>query len=184
MGHFVTWGDLKYGNLHFPYVGLLDIRKTVFPYFLMHGEIRKYWFSIYLGAPPKENGDFHSSGPLMCQNVPFSVKRNNFVNKEVTPNPRGAKQLRRNQFSKWYGDGPTNQRTNQQTNIVSNRGATSRLKKRLLVTGLHTLQLTCVKNGFFENLPLKRKGDSLIYGQHSVARFGEKRPLPQIRRTN
>jgi hypothetical protein len=27
MGHFDTSEDLKYGNLHFPYVGLLNIRK-------------------------------------------------------------------------------------------------------------------------------------------------------------
>jgi hypothetical protein len=27
MGHFDTSGDLKYGNLYFPYVGLLNIQK-------------------------------------------------------------------------------------------------------------------------------------------------------------
>jgi hypothetical protein len=61
MGHFDISEDscnteisifmTKYGNTDFPYI----------------------W--------EKENGDFHISGSLMCQNVPFSVKRNDFRQK-------------------------------------------------------------------------------------------------------
>jgi hypothetical protein len=40
-------------------------------------------FSVYLGAPYKQDGDFRISGALMCQNVPFSVKRNNFRKKRL-----------------------------------------------------------------------------------------------------
>jgi hypothetical protein len=49
----------------------------------MHDEIRKYGFSVYSGAPHKENGEFYITGPLMCQNVPFSVKRNDFCKKRL-----------------------------------------------------------------------------------------------------
>jgi hypothetical protein len=60
--------------------------KSALPYFIMHDEIRKYWFSVYLGAPHKENGDFCISGPLKCHNVPFSVKRNDFRKKKLPVN--------------------------------------------------------------------------------------------------
>jgi hypothetical protein len=65
-----------------------------------------------------------------------------------------------------------------------------------IFTDLHTLPLTCVKNGFFEKFALEKKNTTdkniwtvfiweaakisakqrkLIHRQHSVKRFGEKR---------
>jgi hypothetical protein len=82
--------------------------------------------SSVFGPPDPLACDPYAATPLHSYaHTPLVIKTEWKQGDHLIP---GAKELQRNQFSKWYGDRRTNQRTNQRTNIVSCRGATSRLK--------------------------------------------------------